>query len=143
MTPLHVAVFNENIYSMSLLLTHPEIDPNTQDRDELTPLHYAAQQGYVEGIRALFTKKCVGVNITDINGRTPLHLAAMTGAPNVVRLLVNHPDCNLMIRDSCVGADHVDDTCGKGKTALQLAQEGHFSAVCRILFTHGTKKLHE
>lgn len=41
-TPLHLAVLYHKISIAKLLLDHPQIDVNIQDKDKNTPLHYAS-----------------------------------------------------------------------------------------------------
>lgn len=67
-TPLHIAMINENMYSICSLLNHKDINVNAKDKNMFTPLHYAAERGFADGVRILLTCYKIGVNHTDTNG---------------------------------------------------------------------------
>ncbi|XP_048582377.1 rabankyrin-5 isoform X2 [Nematostella vectensis] len=66
--------------------------------DGLTPLHLACSAGLDIVVQCLLEHK-VNVNSKDSEGRAPVHLAITTKHPIITRLLISHPDLDLMARD--------------------------------------------
>ncbi|CAF0755698.1 unnamed protein product [Adineta steineri] len=75
-TPLHVAIYNENLNVIREILKYS--DPsviNACDDQKRTSLHMAAEKGHVDIIKVLIQHQA-NVNACDINDCTPLHDAA-------------------------------------------------------------------
>ncbi|CAF0779675.1 unnamed protein product [Adineta steineri] len=75
-TPLHVAIYNENLNVIHEILEYS--DPsviNACDDQKRTSLHMAAEKGHVDIIKELIQHQA-NVNACDINDCTPLHDAA-------------------------------------------------------------------
>src|SRR3569623_1500706 len=74
-----------------------------------TPLHLAVQHGHVAVTAYLLQQsKLLGCNgdgtsIVNAGAATPLHRASFSGACGTMRLLMEHPDCNLLARDVSFG----------------------------------------
>jgi len=74
LTPLHVAVFNNQIEIVKRLLEEPNINVNIQTEDGKTALHLAAINGRFEMIALLLKAPNANLNIQDDIGDTVLHL---------------------------------------------------------------------
>lgn len=91
-TPLHLAVINEFIPLVKLLLNHPEINPNFGTADGATPLHFAAMMGLKEEAKLLIDNPRTDINAPQhdhvYSGATPLHFAAMQAQTEIVDYLL-------------------------------------------------------
>ena len=106
-TPLHISVVRRHFETVFLLLKHSKHKPNLQDNDGNTALHLGVESLFV--VRLFLSHASIHINIQNSAGNTPLHEAVIRGAScNVVKALVHHKDCDVLIRDK------------KGKTQLQL-----------------------
>jgi len=66
--------------------------------DGLTPLHLACEAGQDKVVQCLVENN-VNINAQDSEQRTPLHIAITSHNPIVTRLLLSHPELNLMLKD--------------------------------------------
>lgn len=91
-TPLHLAVINEFIPLVKLLLSHPETNPNFGTADGATPLHFAAMMGLKEEAKLLIADPRTDINAPQhdpvYSGATPLHFAAMQAQTEIVDYLL-------------------------------------------------------
>jgi len=72
MTVLHIACQAGHVEVVEVLLTHPEIDVNSQDSSQWTPLLHACASGRVEVAKLLLLDERVDVNACDYQGRSAL-----------------------------------------------------------------------
>ncbi len=87
-SPLHHAVYRQNVKSVQLLLDRGA-NPNMTDREGQTPLSYAsANDNYT--IAKLLIDHGASVNESDHQGRTPLTHAFLNDARDVIHLLLEH-----------------------------------------------------
>lgn len=114
------SVKNEDLEKVEALLKQPDIDVNSIDRNGNTPLHLASENGYVQLVKALLEVKDINVNAKNIDrrkliypihtgddpnrgklnyGKTPLYLAVENGHVDVVRVLLDHPDIDVNVKD--------------------------------------------
>ena len=111
---------NQNIYTISLRL--------------------AAAHNQAGRVKTLIYDHGASVNATDRMGRTALHLAAAAGHAEAVKVLLQHPDCDISMRDryrlsrsaesvNALVMFHGNDfstSYGRGLTAADWARgEGH------------------
>ncbi|CAB0043900.1 unnamed protein product [Trichogramma brassicae] len=93
-TPLHVAVFNHNVYAIEMLLRRGA-DPNSANDEGSTPLHlfYMRCDYYGSGTVKLFFEICdelnhlIQIDAKDKLGRTPLQLAVANLWPDCIDIL--------------------------------------------------------
>ena len=71
-TALHAACFNVHDSVVSILLAHPDIDPNLKDNDGATPFLTACWRGRTSCERLLLQDHRVMVNEPNNYGETPL-----------------------------------------------------------------------
>mmetsp|Transcript_16574 Transcript_16574/g.31505 ORF Transcript_16574/g.31505 Transcript_16574/m.31505 type:complete len:368 (-) Transcript_16574:760-1863(-) len=94
-----------------------------------TPLMIAAQNGHIQATAFLLEAGC-DVNAPD-SGATPLHRASFSGAVGTMRLLLERPDCDLMLPDT---------SFGDRMTALhKAAAGGRYLAVQLLLAVHAQR----
>ncbi|VDB93418.1 unnamed protein product [Peniophora sp. CBMAI 1063] len=130
---LHGAAVSGHVEMCRLLLGHGALIDATDEEGD-TPLHDAAARGHlVDVVHILLeypavdssdaTARCRARNM---RRKTPLHRAAFHGETDVCRLLLSH------------GAV-VEDVDERGDTAVQMALEGEYLDVARMLFEHRAK----
>ncbi len=124
-TPLHIAVEDDNLEMVKLLLgAGARLD--LANEDGLTPLHAAVSCDEIEIIETLL-KAGANVAAADDTGRTPLHVA--------VREFMNKKALRLLVEN---GAD-VNATDREGKTPLDVAMEHDCLEAVAVLRKHGAQ----
>jgi ankyrin repeat protein len=73
-TALHLAVIHQQEAIVRVLVNHPKINLESEDRNRSTPLHWAVAKNNVVILKILLEK---GVRLDDMNmdGKTPMDLA--------------------------------------------------------------------
>lgn len=128
-TPLHLAADRGLEEMAKLLLAHPGIDVNSQNKSGETPLHAAAKKGYKEILVLLLARAEITLAPRNKNGSAPLHLAAENGHEELVDALLGTPKLETM---SDVGKDEYG-----GSPSHAAAKNGH-RGVVKLLLAHGT-----
>ena len=123
-TALHLAVEDNDVYSVTKLLAVPGVDVNIEDwRGHYRPLNRAAKLGRIDCIKKLLAAPGVEINAKNSSHQTALHLAAVNGNVEIVKaLLDNGVDVNTKDED--------------GNTALRVA-------VCNFIRHYDDKKATE
>ena len=122
-SPLHVAVKNDDLPMVEYLLGLKSVNVNAGDNHEKTALHTAVLKRNIDIITLLLEnsnkqKRPININIQDSVGNTPLHVAVLFYKKNgdeektkqVITLLVNH-QADLTIKND------------EGKTPLDIARD--------------------
>jgi len=129
--PLHLAVANEEIGCVRVLLQAGANVNATYGQKARTALHLAARKGDEPMVDLLTTYKPYNCGtsscrpgIVDDNGRTALHYAAGNNHSGVVEMLV------------FAGAK-VNRRTDEGKTALHIAAEKGFKKTTKVLLKYG------
>ena len=78
-TPLYVGCYYGDTEIVKLLLAHPDIDVNLQNRTRWTALHYLCfnlpiRDNYIEILKLLLARPEIDVNIQNEYGNTALHI---------------------------------------------------------------------
>ncbi|KAI5378255.1 hypothetical protein J4E82_002949 [Alternaria postmessia] len=128
-TPLHLAADRGLEEMAKLLLAHPGIDVNSQNKSGETPLHAAAKKGYKEILVLLLARAEITLAPRNKNGSAPLHLAAENGHEELVDALLGTPKLETM---SDVGKDEY------GGSPLHAAAKNGHRGVVKLLLAHGT-----
>ena len=84
-TALFVACLNGHDSVVSILLAHPDIDPNLKNKFGNTPFLIACADGSTSCVRLLLQDQRVMVNEPDNSGYTPLFWAADQGHQDVIK----------------------------------------------------------
>ena len=87
-TTLFVACFHGHDSVVSILLAHPDIDPNLKQVNGNTPFMAACFQGNTSCVRLLLQDQRVMVNEPNNSGSTPLRWAAYGGQHDVIKLWI-------------------------------------------------------
>lgn len=130
-TPLHIAVQNEQIDIVQLLVDL-KADVNIKSSQGSTALHYAVEIGNNDIVKILLNGENCCVNATSIDGTTPLHIAAKKGSIRIVEDLLN-------VRasvNSVVLSDFSPEKCD-GYTPLYFAVENGGKEVVKLLLKRG------
>ena len=84
-TALVAACWNGHDSVVSILLAHPDIDPNLKSEFGYTPFRSACFRGYTSCVRLLLQDQRVKVKEPDDFGSTPLFWAASRGYHDVIK----------------------------------------------------------
>ena len=84
-TALYAACENGHDSVVSILLAHPDIDPNLKDEYGITPFMTACYNGNPSCVRLLLQDRRVLVNEPNNYGETPLRRAADRGHHDVIK----------------------------------------------------------
>ena len=96
MTALVAACGNGHDSVVSILLAHPDIDPNSKHKDGDTPFFIACWNGNLSCVRLLLQDQRVMVNEPNNDGRIPLWVAAINGRHDMIKLwIVSGREMNL------------------------------------------------
>lgn len=106
-TPLALAVENNLVSMVELLLEFPATPINSQDDYLGSPLHTAVWYGQLGMVRELLKHQEINVNIKNADGDTPLYYAILWGDELLTSLLLSHGACPF--------------SCSRTKDALSLA----------------------
>jgi len=117
-TALHAACWNGHDSVVSILLVHPDIDPNLKNKGGNTPFTWACWNGHSSCVRLLLQDLRVKVNEPDNQGYTPLRWAAYWGYHDVIKLwIVSGREMNLGTPGN-VKTDAIGAAKRKGKTEV-------------------------
>jgi len=95
-TALSAACYNGHDSVVSILLAHPDIDPNSKHKDGDTPFFIACWNGNLSCVRLLLQDQRVMVNEPNNDGRIPLWVAAINGRHDMIKLwIVSGREMNL------------------------------------------------
>jgi len=93
---LFIACYYGHDSVVSILLAHPDIDPNLKNKFGETPLSKACAFGKTSCVRLLLQDQRVLVNEPNNDGDTPLAVAAFRGYHDVIKLwIVSGREMNL------------------------------------------------
>lgn len=88
-TALMLAAHRGKSEMVKILLEHPEINVDLQDRNGYTALALAVREDHIEVVRMLLHQEA-SINLADFQvGRSPLRLAAERNLPKMVELLLS------------------------------------------------------
>jgi len=87
--PLHQAVRNKSINSISFMLNDPDLEPELERQDQhgATPIMVACEHGHLDLCQVLADKGC-DINLVDKAGKTCLWWAADKGHLDIVKWLI-------------------------------------------------------
>lgn len=144
-SPLAEAASHNRLAIVGMLVAEcPYVDVNA---GPFPALCLAARRGYTEIVRSLVAAKGIDVNLIDVKGNAPLGYAASRGHAEVVRILVgvkaidldqrhvgtDTPTSLREFRELSNYTDSISEILPRGKTALELAIEGHHHEVVAII----------
>jgi len=87
-TALHAACYSGHDSVVSILLAHPDINPNLKNSIGNTPFLIACLSGMTSCVRLLLRDQRVMVNEPRNDGSTPLRWAAYLGQHDVIKLWI-------------------------------------------------------
>jgi len=126
-TLLHTYIGLPN--TIKLLLTHPKIDVNIQDREGRTALHRAADvdNNNLETTKLLLAHPKIDVNLQDSKGNTPLHMAIENykdESVEIIKLLLAEPRMDVNLQNN------------EGNTPLHSAAKSEDLDKIELLLAH-------
>ena len=87
-TALYAACYNVHDSVVSILLAHPDIDPNLKNKNGDTPFMIICYSGRTSCVRLLLQDQRVMVNEPANDGCTPLREAAQQGHQDAIKLWI-------------------------------------------------------
>ena len=102
-TPLHYACKNGHFEIVKILTDHPECNIKAEDNSNNRALHVACQSAWhdtTDIVRHLVIDKHCDINAKGLGGYTPLHYACEKGNYEIVKILTEHPECNIKAEDN-------------------------------------------
>jgi len=94
------AAFNGHLEKLQKWHTdNPQIDINKPGPNENTLLYLAARNGHTKIVEWLI-QKGANVNVTQNTGSTPLHVAAYRGQLEVCKILLQHKEIQVDIKNN-------------------------------------------
>jgi ankyrin repeat protein len=121
--PLLIAVNQERLDIVKLLVAHQGLDVNQASSDGITPLQAATKEGNDEIVAALLDAPGINVNLRDSKGRTPLYVAAKGGYDAVVWELLEVPSIDVNIANA------------EGFTPLYIAASADYGNIVDMLLS--------
>ena len=94
--PLHEQCAKGNLKEIIELINEKKYDPMQPDQDKWYPIHHAAWYGHDECVQTLLKDYGCSPNVCSSFTMTALHYAALQGHTNVVRVLLSHPDIDVV-----------------------------------------------
>ena len=117
-TPLHHACQSGCLDIVKYLSSHPDCDPNCQDKSlKATPLHLASSFGHLEIIRYLIEECSCSPTCTDKFNSTLVHRASANGQLKVMQYLVKVKQCNILLKNK-FGNTPLHLACQKGQVEM-------------------------
>ena len=111
-----------------MLLAHPLIDVNQQDKDGETPLYTASRHGHIEVVKVLLTHSHIDANHQNKYGKSALMHASFSGHVEVIKwLIARGRDLRNLNRKGKYWKD------GQEYTALEIAKEKNHTGVVSLL----------
>ena len=97
--PLIIAVEKNNFNIVELLLKHPKITVNVQNKYNETPLDIALTRGYTKIVELLLKRDEITVNVKNYSNKTPLHIASFYGRTEIVELLLKRDEITVNVKN--------------------------------------------
>ncbi|MCT4697489.1 ankyrin repeat domain-containing protein [Candidatus Cardinium sp. TP] len=96
-----MAVKDNLLDGICILLQAVGINPNIQDNDGFTPLHLAVERCLDLAMDTLlgFTNSGIDVNVQSKDGRAPLHIASYDGNVEMVQKLLKVGNINVNLQE--------------------------------------------
>ena len=118
-TALYAACENGHDSVVSILLAHPDIDPNLKDEYGITPFMTACYNGNPSCVRLLLQDLRVIGNEPDNEGETPLYWVASNGHQDVIKWWIGSGrEMNLGRPGDVDRTDAIGATKREGKTEV-------------------------
>ncbi|KAF8467374.1 hypothetical protein BDZ91DRAFT_680549, partial [Kalaharituber pfeilii] len=98
-TALSVAAHNGHQSIVEVLLSQPNVDPNSQDKSGTTALSLAALNGHEGVVKLFLDREDVNAELCNYKGQTPLSFAASSDNLPVLRMFMNNPNLDINCTD--------------------------------------------
>lgn len=85
-----------NVEKVKKLIEKEGCDPMKADLNGLFPLHHAVISNKIECVIVLLSSYNCNPNVSDLDRMTPLHHASYLGFSDIVKVLIEHPDIDLV-----------------------------------------------
>ncbi|XP_064612506.1 rabankyrin-5-like [Liolophura sinensis] len=100
-TPVHVAILNQHVVIISLLLSHPGLDLTVKDKQGMTPFAAAMTTKNNKAAQAILNREPTAAEQVDNKGRNFLHTAIQKSDIESVLFLISvRADVNSRVQDS-------------------------------------------
>ena len=96
-TPLHLAVNNDNVEVMKLILQCNKVDVNTYDNYGFSPIFYAILKKRYDVLKMLISHPSFRINYKNVTGLNPLLFTVVLRNKEALKMLLAHPQTDINI----------------------------------------------
>eukprot|EP00833_Pecoramyces_ruminatium_P006729 jgi/Orpsp1_1/1180761/evm.model.c7180000074572.1 len=96
-TPLHLAINNDNLEVVRMLLRCEKVNVNIYDKYGFSPIFYAILKKRYDILKMLINHPSVKINYKNITGLSPLLFAVVLNNKEALKILLSHPDTDINI----------------------------------------------
>ena len=122
-TPLHVAIYGDNVSVIAVLASYKDCDVNARNNIDRTALHLACQHRHVACIHELM-KHGAELEAGDDIGSTPLHLSVTSNHAEGVKVLIDTYGASINAANK------------RGDTPLHLAAAAGYTDMVELLTSY-------
>jgi len=96
-TPLHLAINNDNLEIIRILLRYDKINVNIYDKYGFSPIFYAILKKRYDILKMLINHPSVKINYKNITGLSPLLFSVVLNNKEALKILLSHSDIDINI----------------------------------------------
>jgi len=96
-TPLHLAVNNDNVEVMKILLHSEKVNVNVYDNYGFSPIFYAILKKRYDILKMLLSHPSLNINFKNVTGLSPLLFSIVLRNKEALKMILSHPQTDINI----------------------------------------------